>query len=83
MRNGQPWTPPAGYRLAAMATVQEPGFIVSLPFSAVIVRRARRHEPRKLVIVIRGTQTAQEWAIDYRRAPLPRGSGAGGQRAEV
>lgn len=47
----------------------------SLPFAAVILQRgAHRHSGgRKLAIVIRGTQTADEWAADFRCAAAEEG----------
>lgn len=58
----QAWKPPAGYSLVAMASLAESKG--PLPFAAVILQR---RPVRKLVIVIRGTQTPDEWADDFRR----------------
>lgn len=65
---GAPWKPPSGYSLVAMAKLQGPTLKDSLPFAAVILQRGY---VRKLVIVIRGSQTKRDWAADFRHVDPP------------
>ena len=71
--NGTAWEPPPGWELAAMLNVTEaasntagapagaaPGTVV-LPFAALLLNRASG----QLVVAVRGTQTAAEWAVDF------------------
>jgi len=59
--SGQPWQPPSGYELVSMLNVTLPGGGEPVPLAAVLLNEERE----QLVVIVRGTMSPQEWAVDF------------------